>query len=215
MRSASSSSEPFGLAGACVRVSGMTRGAFLLRGALATAALSGAGAVAPFVSGALAQSDASDAQILDFALRLEALEAGFYDAALREVPDLSGDVRRLIGKLGRHEHEHRRVIASTILQFGIKNSPPPELEFGDAFSSEARMLEVAQELEDTGVAAYNGAIPMLFARRVLGVAGSIVQIEARHAAVIRQLRGEPIADEAFEAPLKAEQVVQKVSPYLK
>jgi hypothetical protein len=193
----------------------MTRGAFILRGALATAALSGAGAVAPFVSGALAQSDASDAQILDFALRLEALEAGFYDAALREVPDLSGDVRRLVGKLGRHEHEHRRVIASTILQFGIKNSPPPELDFGDAFSSEARMLEVAQLLEDTGVAAYNGAVPMLFSRAVIRVAGSIVNIEARHAAVIRQVRGEPIAAGAFEVAQKPEQVAQKISPYVK
>jgi rubrerythrin len=193
----------------------MTRGAFILRGALATAAASGAGAVAPFVSRALAQSDATDAAILDFALRLEALEAGFYDAALDQVPDLSADVRRVVQTLRTHEHEHRRVIASTVLQFGIKNSPPPKLEFGDAFSSESRFLEVAQQLEDTGVGAYNGALPELFARTVIRVVGSIVNVEARHAATIRQLRGEPIAAAAFEAPLKEEQVAQKISAYVK
>jgi rubrerythrin len=192
----------------------MTRGAFMLRGALAAAAVSGAGAAGPFVTRALAQSDASDAATLDFALRLEALEAGFYDAALKEVPDMSAETRRIVQTLERHEHEHRRVIAQTILQFGIKNSPPPELDFGDAFTSEARFLEVAQELEDTGVAAYNGALPMLFAREVMRVAAAIVNIEARHAAVIRGLRGEPVSPAAFEVPQKPEQVAEKIRPYV-
>jgi rubrerythrin len=193
----------------------MTRGAFILRGALATAGVYGAGAVGPYVSRAFAQSDASDAQILDFALRLEALEASFYDQALEKVPGMSADVRRVTKQLSDHEHEHRRVIGETILQLGIKNSPPPKLDFGDAFSSEARYLEVSQMLEDTGVAAYNGAAPMVFARRLLAIAGQIVQVEARHAAVIRDLRGEPIADGAFDKPLDGDQVVQRIKPFVK
>jgi rubrerythrin len=214
-----SSSEPFESAPlaplADVRVDGFTRGSFILRGALATAAVYGAGAVSPFVNGALAQSDATDAGILDFALRLESLEAAFYDEALKQVPGMSRDVRAVTKTLRDHEHEHRVTIAETILQLGISNSPPPKLQFGDAFASEARFLEVAQMLEDTGVSAYNGAAPTVFSRRVLAIAGQIVQVEARHAAVVRDLRGEPITAGAFDKAEKAAQVAQKVKPFLK
>jgi hypothetical protein len=216
MQSPRSSSERAPLTPlADVRVDGITRGSFILRGALASAAVYGAGAVGPFVRGALAQSDATDAGILDFALRLEALEAAFYDEALKQVPGMSSAVRSVTKTLRDHEHEHRVTIAETILQLGISNSPPPKLQFGDAFASEARFLEVSQMLEDTGVAAYNGAGPLVFSRRVLAVAGQIVQVEARHAAVVRDLRGQPISDGAFDKGEKAAQIAQKVKPFIK
>jgi rubrerythrin len=194
---------------------GMTRGAFILRGTLAAAAVYGAGAATPFVQGAFAQSDASDAAILDFALRLEILEATFYDQALKQVPRMSSQVRGVAKVLRDHEHQHEDTIHSAILQLGIRNSLPPKLDFGDAFSSEARFLEVSQQLEDTGVAAYNGAAPTLFAGRILAVAGQIVQVEARHAATIRDLRGQPITDGSFDKALKADQVAQRVKPFIK
>ena len=59
---------------------------------------------------------------------------------------------------------------------------------------------MSKQLEDTGVAAYNGAAPELFSREILAIAGEIVQIEARHAAVVRDLLGQPIADGAFDKP---------------
>jgi rubrerythrin len=194
---------------------GMTRGSFILRGALASAAVYGAGAVAPFVQGAFAQSDASDAGILDFALRLEILEATFYIEALKQVPGMSREVRGVAQILRDHEHQHAETIHSATLQLGVKNSPPPKLDFGDAFSSQARFLEVSQQLEDTGVAAYNGAAPIIFAGRLLDIAAEIVQVEARHAATIRDLRGQPISDGAFDKPLDADQVAQRVKPFIK
>lgn len=198
-----------------VRVDGITRGSFILRGALATAALYGAGAAGPFVRDALAQSDATDAQILDFALRLETLEAAFYEQALKQVPGLSAGVRSIARLLGAHEREHRRVLGETVSQIGIRTSPPPRIQFGDAFASEARFLQTAQLLEDTGVSAYNGAAAMLFSRSLLSVAGSIVQVEARHAAVVRDLRGEPVAAAAFEKPERPEQVAAVIRPFVR
>jgi rubrerythrin len=197
-----------------VGVDGMTRGSFILRGALATATVYGAGTVGPFVRGAFAQSDASDALILDFALGLEALEATFYAQALKQVPSLSGATRALTQEISDHEHEHETTIRATILQLGIKNSARPKFDFGDAFSSESRFLDVAQMLEETGVSAYNGAAPELFDRRILAVAGSIAQVEARHAAIIRDLRGQPITAGAFDKPLKEAQVAPKVKPFI-
>jgi rubrerythrin len=211
MRSARSSSD--GLAG--VRADGLTRGAFILRGALATAAAYGAGAVGPYVSRALAQSDASDAQILDFALRLETLESKFYDDALRQVPGMSRSVRSVASTLRGHEHEHQRILRATLGQLGVRTSPTPQFKFGDAFSSESRFLEVAKQLEDTGVAAYNGAAPMIFTRSVLVVAGDIVNVEARHAAVVADLQDKPIAPGAFERGLRPEEVSQRIKPYVR
>jgi hypothetical protein len=197
-----------------VRVDGITRGSFILRGTLAAAAVYGAGAVAPFVRDALAQSDASDSAILDFAFRLESLEAEFYDQALTKVPDMSGSVRRVVQDIRDHEHQHKDTLAQTILQLGISNSPEPKVDFGDSFTSQQKFLEVAKQLEETGVSAYNGAGPELFSRRILAVAGQIVQVEARHAAVIRDMLGEPITDGAFDKPLDESQVVDRVKPYI-
>ena len=197
-----------------VRVEGMTRGAFILRGALASAAVYGAGSVGPFVQRALAQSDASDSAILDFALRLEVLEEAFYKQALQQVPGMSAEVHRIVRTLLDHEQQHRLGIAEVIRQLGIKSSPPPKVAFGDSFSSEARFLEVAQQLEDTGVAAYNGAAPQITSPDLLAFAGTIVQIEARHASTIRDLRGQPITDGAFDKPLDESQVGARVKPFI-
>jgi rubrerythrin len=192
----------------------MTRGAFILRGALASAAVYGAGSVGPFVQSAFAQSDASDSAILDFALRLEILEEAFYKQGLQHVPGMSARVRRVARELHDHERQHRLAIAEVIRQLGIKSSPPPKLDFGDSFSSESRFLEVAQQLEDTGVSAYNGAAPQITSPDLLSFAGTIVQIEARHASVVRDLRGQPIADGAFDKPLDESQVGARVKPFI-
>ncbi len=57
-------------------------------------------------------------------------------------------------------------------------------------------------LENTGVGAYNGAGPSLSNRALLAAAGSIVQVEARHAASIALLTGQSITPNgAFDKPL--------------
>src|SRR3954454_19918562 len=215
MSSSASSSDPGaanGLSAICI--SGITRGSFILRGTLAAAAVYGAGAAEPFMRAALAESDASDSAILDFALPLETLEANFYDKALEQVPDMSRRVRRVVQDVRDHEHQHAETINATILQLGISASRAPKFDFGDAFSSEQRFLEVAKQLEDTGVAAYNGAAPELFSPHIVELAGQIVGVEARHAALIRAFQGAPTTDGAFDKPLDEPHVTARVKPYI-
>jgi serine-rich repeat adhesion-like glycoprotein len=197
-----------------VDVSGSTRSAFLLRGALATGALLGGSAVGPFVGRALAQETGGDADILNFALTLEYLEAAFYDRAVGKGRGMSSETRRLARELRDNETAHVDALTQTIKRLGAKPVKAPTVGFGDVFTSERTFLKLAQTLEDTGVSAYNGAAPQITSTEVLGAAGSIVQVEARHAALIRLMRGQDPAPDAFDAALDKQQVLDAVMPFV-
>jgi rubrerythrin len=195
-----------------IEVHGHTRVQFLTRATLAAGAVYGAGAVTPFVRSALAQS--SDADVLNYALTLEYLEAGFYTAALKQVKGLSGDVKALATELRDNEQAHVDALTTAIKGAGAKPVAAPKVDFGNAFSSEATFLKTANTLEDTGVSAYNGAAPMISSTDVLAAAGSIVQVEARHAALIRLQRDKPPAPMAFDKASSMEDVLAAVKPFL-
>lgn len=200
---------------AAVEVGGMSRSAFLLRGALATGALVGGGAVSPFVRRAMAQETGGDADILNFALTLEYLEATFYSRAISKGRKMSGDTVRLAREIRDNEMAHVGALQETIKQLGAKPVKAPTVGFGDVFTSDGAFLKLAQTLEDTGVSAYNGAAPQIKSRDVLAAAGSIVQVEARHAALIRLMRQENPAPDAFDPSLGKEQVLMAVKPFVR
>lgn len=200
---------------AAVDIKGHTRQAFIMRGALAAGSVYGLGAVAPFVGQALAQEGGGDVEILNFALTLEFLEAAFYEQALEQVGGLGGEVKEIATTLRDNENEHVDALTATIKDLGGTPTKAPGVDFGDAFGSQRSFLELAQTLEDTGVSAYNGAAPQIESKEVLGAAGSIVQVEARHAAAIRQLRENPITDGAFDTALQMQEVLDAVQPFVR
>jgi hypothetical protein len=193
-----------------IEVRGHTRSAFLVRGALATGSLYGAGAVGSFVSQAFAQGG-GDLDILNFALTLEYLEAAFYKEGLAKA-GLSGDAKKLATEIGDHETQHVDALTATIKKLGGKPVQAPGVTF--PFKDQKSFLKLAQVFEDTGVSAYNGAAPMISSKEVLGAAGSIVQVEARHAAAIRFLNGDDPAPAAFDPTLSEKQVLKAVKPFL-
>jgi Ferritin-like domain len=199
---------------AAVEIRGMSRSHFLARSALATGGLYGAGAVGSFVSSAFAQNGGSegDIEILNFALTLEFLEAAFYEEALSSA-NLSGDSKQLAELIGGHEKDHVDTLTGTIEDLGGTPVEAPQVKF--PLSDEKSFLKLAQTLEDTGVAAYDGAAPMISSGEVLGAAGSIVQVEARHAAAIRFAAGNDPTRGAFEPTLKEAEVLKAVQPFIK
>lgn len=194
-------------------VLGMTRSAFILRGALAAGAVYGAGSIGPFVSHALAQDPGAspDLEILNFALTLEYLETAFYDEALRL--RLSSETRALARTFGTHEREHVEALLDTIDQLGGEPVKAPEVAF--PMKTEAAFLKLAQTLEETGVSAYNGAAVRIESPEVLAAAGQIVQVEARHAAAIRTARGQVPAPRPFDESLEMAEVLEAVEPFVK
>lgn len=200
-----------------VQIAGMTRSSFILRSALAAGAISGSAAVGPFVRQALAQEEEAaepDVEIVNFALTLELLEADFYEQALDRL-GLSGDLLSLTEEIASNEQEHVSVLTRTVTD--LRGTPVEGLrfDFGDALSSEQKYLELAQTFEDTGVSAYNGAAPGIEDKEILAVAGTIVQIEGRHAALVRAQRGEPAAPTAFDEALPMADVNDAVEPFIR
>jgi hypothetical protein len=195
-----------------IQVSGMSRSAFLVRGALATGALYGAGAVAPFTNQAFAQG--GDLEILNFALTLEYLEEAFYKTAVKQVK-LSGATKKLAVEIRDNETAHVDALTKAIKGAGGTPVEAPGVDFGKAFKSEKSFLKLAQVFEDTGVSAYTGAGPAISSPDILAAAGSIVQIEARHAALIRLANGTTPAPDAFDKPLTTDEVLKAVMPFIK
>lgn len=193
---------------AAVEIHGMSRGAFLMRAALAAGSVYGLHTVTPFVTQALGQESAGDVDILNFALMLELLEADFYKRA----KGLSGDAAKLAKTFGDEEAAHVDALTAAIRKLG--GSPAPKPTFTFPGGGQAAFLKLAQTLEDTGVSAYNGAAPQIESKEVLAAAGGIVQVEARHAATIRMLNGDEPSPVAFDKVMSKPEVMNAVKPFV-
>ena len=189
----------------------LSRSQVILKGALAAGAVYGATMVGPFVSRALSQSGGGDVGVLNFALTLEYLESSFYDEA-KQRAGARGELRSLVDLIARDEAEHVKALTATVEKLGGKPVAEPKFDF--AYSDTAGFLKLAQTFEDTGVSAYNGAAPQIKSKEVLAAAGSIVQVEARHAAAIRLQNGEEPAPDAFDSELKKAEVLKAVEPFI-
>ncbi|MGA9876848.1 MAG: ferritin-like domain-containing protein [Solirubrobacteraceae bacterium] len=198
---------------AAFEVHGVTRASFMLRGALAAGAVYGTAAVGPFVSQALAQTGGGDAEILNFALTLEYLESDFYKVKGKTV-GLSGQAKTYAEEFGMEEEQHVEALTGAVKELG--GTPVKKPTFVFPATDEKSFLALASVLENTGVGAYNGAGPSLKSKQLLGVAGSIVQVEARHAAAINLLIDKsPTPNGGFDLPLSKKQVLATAGPLIK
>ena len=123
-------------------------------------------------------------------------------------------MRRLAREIADNESQHVEALSQLAVQLSATPDEPPRFTFGGALRSEGAFLGLAQTLEDTGVSAYNGAGPLVEQDDILDAAGQIVQVEARHAALIRFERGEDITPGAFDKALSMSQVRGLATPYI-
>jgi len=148
-------------------------------------------------------SPKQDADILNFALLLEYVQAGFYADALKR-GSLEGERREYARTVGAHERAHVAFLRKAL---GEKAGKAPKLDFGDDTTSPKRFTDSALKLEDLAVAAYNAAAPSL-TKPALAAAAKIVSVEARHASWIRSIAGVTPAPYASEPQISVKRAAQ-------
>jgi hypothetical protein len=177
-----------------------------------------ASAVAGAVTGtrglAQTQPTIGDADILNFALNLEYLEAEFYTVATTGTtlssngfsgagsgvggPTTGGKqvtlsdpiVQAVAKELANDEQAHVKLLQGAITGLGGQPVAKPAINLGAlgiGFGSQSEFLTVARVFEDIGVTAYNGAAPLIQNKAILGYAARILATEAEHVGNIRLL----------------------------
>ena len=142
-----------------------------------------------------------DLGVLNYAYALEQLEADFYTKVVNGSywAGANSIEKQVLQDLYYHEVNHRDFFSAAIsAAVGTNTSaklPTLEFDYGDLnFGDRAQVLATAKILEDTGVAAYNGAGRLITNPDYLVIAGKIVSVEARHASAIRTLINPGSAD---------------------
>ncbi|MFZ0940779.1 MAG: ferritin-like domain-containing protein [Candidatus Sulfotelmatobacter sp.] len=161
------------------------------------------------VGTARAASTITDADILNFALNLEYLEAEFYSVAtygstLLElgvltkaqesgpttggsmVPDFgASQLAFLATALRENEIDHVKYLRSALGSAAVKKPAINLGALGYGFSDVDSFLKLSRQFEDVGVSAYLGAAPLISSKTYLAAAGAILATEAQHSGSIR------------------------------
>ena len=178
-------------------------------------------------SGQVFDLGSGDLGILNYAYALEQLEADFYDRVVNANnfgSTFNSEEQQILVDIYNHEVVHREFFKAAITGAAPnQNQVLPMLDFeysGFNFSDRMMVLQTAKTLEDTGVAAYNGAGRYITTPDYLVIAGKIVSVEARHAAAIRDLlnpgsasfAGDDIIDpNGLDDAKKPSQIISEVS----
>jgi hypothetical protein len=182
---------------------GSRRSEFLKRAMV----VGGAGIAGAMVAGSPRSTDAAqlsqpDLRALNLILMVEYTENAFYADAL-DRDGLRGELRDYARSVAAQEREHLDFIRSAL---GGRAEDEPDFDFGDKTANPDAFAAAAGDLEDLAVAAYNGQGTNV-SPQTLAAAATIVSVEARHAAWIRSIVGQPPAPDATDTPQSADEVL--------
>jgi hypothetical protein len=127
-----------------------------------------------------------DFGVLNYAYALEQLEAAFYTQVMATpFSGMTALETAMLTDIRDHEIAHREFFKTALMTNAIRDL---QVNFSAInFSDRNSVLSTAKAFEDLGVSAYNGAGKLLTSGDFLTIAGKIVSVEARHAALIRDL----------------------------
>ena len=148
-----------------------------------TEALAQRGAV---VAGGAIDVGPGDIGILNLVFALEQVESTFYTMVLeRPYRGMTEYDRTVLQGIRTNEVGHREFLRGAL---GSNRIPDLPLDFSRVnFASRQQVLTMAHMFEDLGTSALNGAGPLLRNPAFLAAAGSIVSVEARQAALLRDM----------------------------
>ena len=160
----------------------------------------------------------ADLDIVNYALTLEYLEEDFYEQVVR-AGVLSGREAALAEKIRQNESEHVVALRTAAKQLagGSKGVvKAPKTDFSEVIDGgRDEVIRVAAQLENTGAGAYLAEAGQIESPEILASALSIHTVEARHAAILNRLAGEPpLPDGAFAVALGRADVMGRIERYL-
>lgn len=129
---------------------------------------------------------AGDIGILNLAFAQEQVEAAFYSLVLERPYRGMGEYEaQVLTGIRNNEIAHREFFRNAL---GSNRIPDLPVDFSRVnFDSRRDVLNLARSFEDFGVSILNGAGPLLTNPVHLAAAGSIVSVEARQAALLRDI----------------------------
>jgi hypothetical protein len=164
-----------------------------------------------------AQAFTGNLDVLNYALTLEHLEFAFYRDGIGKFSFGSGPFGESIddnlAMFRDNEAAHVRTLTATIAQLGGKPVAEAKYDFGYGGDSH-KFLATAQALENTGVRAFDGAAGALTSGDLVTAAGTIVAVEARHAAYLNLLNGRLPFPAPFEQPATRAEVLKIAAPFI-
>jgi hypothetical protein len=161
-----------------------------------------------------------DTGILNYAFALEQLEAAFYIQVVKTpYSGITAAETLFLTDIRDHEIAHREFFRRVL---GTSAIVDLEVDFSSInFASRASVLGTAMAFEDLGVSAYDGAGYLLKDANNLLLAGKIVSVEARHAALLRELvtpnsfLGDQVDASSVNIARSPSEVLAIAGPYIK
>jgi hypothetical protein len=149
-----------------------------------------------------------DLGIMTYAYALEQLEAAFSTQVVNAsqfTTTWSAEEQQMMMDIYSHEVIHREffrnLLTTTLPNSSTQLLPDLQFDFSSVdFNDRTAVLNTAMLLEETGIAAYNGAGKLLDSADNLNMAGRIVSVEGRHASAIRSMI-DPASDQFAPNPL--------------
>jgi len=220
-----------------------SRAAFLRKLGLGAGVLAGGGVLLGRPGTALAGHGESvaDADVLQYALTLEYLEATFYTQALggsgtTGVPGSSAKFNRgaitgsklfkafggrirstaygYLTAIRNHEIAHVSFLRAALTAAKATPVGPCTFNFSAGLGSIGAFLKTAQLLENTGVMAYDGAIRYVDTGDFLQAGAQIATVEARHAAYLNLINRSSPFPSAFDVGKKPSEIFAAAKPFI-